>query len=177
MTSAQTGMESDAYYGDDRPIVSDRTYDQQFDELTQLEQETGVIFPNSPTQIVSGAVLDSLNKVRHIRPMLSANKTKSITTLCEFAKKALPLENSNVMVSWKEDGLTLVLRYFNGHLMQAITRGTDGIVGEDVTHTVKTNSLIGQSIFSDPIYWIFRRICLTSAIKSRRRKGRILAFD
>lgn len=131
-------LESDAYYGDDRPIVSDRTYDQQFDELTQLEQETGVIFPNSPTQIVSGAVLDSLNKVRHIRPMLSANKTKSITTLCEFAKKALPLENSNVMVSWKEDGLTLVLRYFNGHLMQAITRGTDGIVGEDVTHTVKT---------------------------------------
>ena len=76
-------LESDAYYGDDRPIVSDRTYDQQFDELTQLEQETGVIFPNSPTQIVSGAVLDSLNKVRHIRPMLSANKTKSITTLCE----------------------------------------------------------------------------------------------
>jgi len=131
-------LESDAYYGKDRPIVSDRTYDRQFDELTQLEQETGVIFPNSPTQTVSGAVLDHLDKVRHIRPMLSANKTKSIPTLCEFAQKALPLENSNVMVSWKEDGLTLVLRYLNGYLTQAITRGTDGVVGEDVTHTVRT---------------------------------------
>lgn len=131
-------LESDAYYGNDRPIVSDRTYDQQFDELARLEQETGVIFPNSPTQIVSGAILESLKKVRHIRPMLSANKTKSVTTLCEFANKALLVENSNVMVSWKEDGLTLVLRYLNGYLIQAITRGVNGIVGEDVTHTVKT---------------------------------------
>ncbi len=130
--------ESDAYYGKDRPIVSDRTYDKQFDELAELERETGVIFPHSPTQVVSGAVLDSLNKVRHIRPMLSANKTKSIPELCEFAEKALPLENSDVMVSWKEDGLTLVLRYLNGALTQAITRGTDGEVGEDVTHTVRT---------------------------------------
>lgn len=133
-------QESDAYYGLDNPVVSDRTYDQQFDELTQLEQETGVIFPNSPTQIVSGAVLDSLNKVRHIHPMLSANKTKSIPALCEFAEKASALENDTVMVSWKEDGLTLVLRYQNGYLAQAITRGADGIVGEDVTHTVKTFS-------------------------------------
>lgn len=133
-------QESEAYYGYDNPVVSDRTYDQQFDELTKLEQETGVIFPDSPTQIVSGAVLDSLSKVRHIRPMLSANKTKSISTLCEFAEKVSALENDTVMVSWKEDGLTLVLRYLDGNLAQAITRGADGIVGEDVTHTVKTFS-------------------------------------
>lgn len=66
--------ESEAYYIDDAPIVSDREYDAQFDELQQLEHETGIIFASSPTQNVSGGVSDSLEKVVHSKPMLSADK-------------------------------------------------------------------------------------------------------
>ena len=115
----------------DNPIVSDREYDAQVDELTALEQETGIIFANSPTQKVSGGVLDSLPKVVHTKPMLSAAKTKSYADIENFAKKG----TGPVMISWREDGLTLVLRYQNGMLQAAITRG-EGNVGEDVTHNI-----------------------------------------
>ena len=121
-----------AYYRDDNPIMSDREYDELTAELQQLESKTGVILSGSPTQRVSGAVLESLTAVRHTKPMLSAKKTKSVDDLVKFADK------SQVILSWKLDGLTIVLRYKNGKLDQAITRGTDGTVGEDVTHTVRT---------------------------------------
>ena len=74
----------------------------------------------------------SLTEVRHTRPMLSADKTKSVDDLVRFAG------GRDVVLSWKLDGLTLVLRYDNGELQQAITRGREGIIGEDVTHTVRT---------------------------------------
>lgn len=124
--------ESYAYYVEDNPIVSDKAYDDQFDELVALEAETGIIFANSPTQRVSGAVMDGLKSVRHSKPMLSAAKTKDVKDIQAFSDKA---EGSNVMVSWKADGLTLVLRYENGRLNTAITRG-DGETGEDVTHNI-----------------------------------------
>lgn len=121
-----------AYYRDDDPVMSDREYDQLTDELLKLEAETGLVISGSPTQKVSGEVLEELTSVRLTKPMLSAKKTKSIEELVRFAG------GRSVLVSWKLDGLTIVLRYENGELKQAITRGREGTVGEDVTHTVRT---------------------------------------
>ena len=109
--------EEQAYYLNDNPIVSDREWDAQFDELTALEQETGVIFASSPTQNVGGGVLDGLEKVVHSKPMLSAAKTKNTEDIDAFAKKG----TCSCMVSWKLDGLTLVIRYHNGKLDKVIT--------------------------------------------------------
>ena len=121
-----------AYYRDDRPIMSDREYDTLVDKLQELETRTGVILSGSPTQRVPGEILEELTPVRHTKPMLSADKTKSIEDLVKFAG------TQPVLLSWKMDGLTLVLRYQNGRFQQALTRGTNGLVGEDVTHTVRT---------------------------------------
>lgn len=121
-----------AYYRDDNPIMPDRDYDILMEELKGLEHDTGLTLSNSPTQKVSGEILEELTPVRHTKPMLSADKTKSIEDLVKFASK------QPVMLSWKMDGLTLVLRYENGVLAQAITRGREGVIGEDVTHTVRT---------------------------------------
>ena len=121
-----------AYYKHDAPIMSDLEYDRLIDDLVALEEDSGVILSNSPTQHVAGETLETLAEVRHTKPMLSAAKTKSVDDLIRFAA------GQDVLLSWKMDGLTLVLRYENGHLSQAITRGRDGIIGEDVTHTVKT---------------------------------------
>ena len=112
--------------------MSDLEYDHLMDDLVALEEDSGVILSNSPTQHVAGETLETLAEVRHTKPMLSAAKTKSVDDLIRFAA------GQDVLLSWKMDGLTLVLRYENGHLSQAITRGRDGIIGEDVTHTVKT---------------------------------------
>ena len=120
----------EAYYKFDDPIMTDLEYDQLYDELAALEQETGIILSSSPTQRVSGEVLESLSVVRHTRPMLSADKRKSIADIHSF------LGGRQAVLSWKLDGLTLVLRYEEGRLVQAITRG-DGLQGEDVTHTVR----------------------------------------
>ena len=122
----------DAYYKYSNPIMTDFRYDQLWDELKSLEESTGIILTNSPTQKVSGDILSELRPVQHTKAMLSADKTKSVDDLVKFAAKG------PVIISWKMDGLTLVLRYENGEMVQAITRGREGIVGEDVTHTVKT---------------------------------------
>lgn len=118
-----------AYYGKDRPIMSDKEYDDLYDELEKLEQETGCILAGSPTQKVQGCVIDSLKKVKHSKPMLSANKTKDIQEIEKF------IGDRKCVISWKEDGLTIVLRYKNGVFTQAITRG-QGDIGEDVTHAM-----------------------------------------
>lgn len=120
-----------AYYRDDAPTMTDREYDLLMDELKGLEHDTGLTLSGSPTQKVSGEILEGLTEVRHSKPMLSADKTKSIDDLIRFAGER------PVVLSWKMDGLTLVLRYEDGELKQAITRGREGIVGEDVTHTVR----------------------------------------
>lgn len=120
-----------AYFADDKPIMTDREYDAMVEELKKLETETGVIFAGSPTQKVPGEVKKGLQQVHHSKPMLSANKTKSEREFVEFA------HGQDVVLSWKLDGLTLVLRYEKGRFKQAITRGSEGLVGEDVTHTVQ----------------------------------------
>lgn len=119
-----------AYYAKDNPMMSDKQYDDLFDELSELEALTGIVLAGSPTQKVQGYVIDSLTKVKHSKPMLSANKTKDINEIKKF------ISNHLCVMSWKEDGLTIVLRYVNGIFTQAITRGT-GDLGEDVTHTMK----------------------------------------
>lgn len=129
-----------AYYRDDNPTMADRDYDQLVDELKKLEMETGLTLSGSPTQTVSGEILEELTPVRHTKPMLSADKTKSVDDLIRFAGAR------SVIISWKLDGLTLVLRYENGEFMQAITRGREGIVGEDVTHTVRTFMNVPMSV-------------------------------
>ena len=121
-----------AYYRDDNPTMTDFEYDLLTDELLKLEAATGVVISGSPTQKVSGEILEELTPVRHTKPMLSAAKTKSVDEVIAFAG------HRPVLVSWKLDGLTIVLRYENGELKQAITRGREGIIGEDVTHTVRT---------------------------------------
>lgn len=120
-----------AYYKHDDPVMTDREYDRKLDQLRSLEEETGIILSGSQTQKVSGEILEELVSVRHTKPMLSAGKTKSVDELVKFAG------GRDVVLSWKMDGLTLVLRYENGALQQAITRGREGIIGEDVTHTVR----------------------------------------
>lgn len=119
-----------AYYGKDDPIMSDKKYDDLYDELIQLEYATGISLTGSPTQKVQGYVLDELKKVKHSKPMLSANKTKDVQEIKKF------IGDRKCVVSWKEDGLTIVLRYVKGKFTQAITRGS-GDIGEDVTHTMR----------------------------------------
>ena len=121
-----------AYYRDDNPTMTDREYDLLVDELKELETTTGLILSGSPTQTVPGEILKELTPVRHTKPMLSADKTKSVDEMLRFAN------GRPVVLSWKLDGLTIVLRYEGGEFKQAITRGREGIIGEDVTHTVRT---------------------------------------
>ncbi|MCL2578155.1 MAG: NAD-dependent DNA ligase LigA [Defluviitaleaceae bacterium] len=128
---AQISTADTAYYKHDNPIMSDRDYDKLYDELKKLEKESGIVLSGSPTQKVSGAILESLAPVQHTKPMLSADKTKSMYELVKF------IGGRTAITMWKLDGLTLVLRYENGKLKQAITRGAEGRIGEDVTHTVK----------------------------------------
>lgn len=127
------------YYKYDNPTLSDKQYDKYYDELEKLEKDTGIIMNNSPTHKVEGEVLESLNKVKHSKPMLSAQKTKDIKEIEKF------MNFKTVVVSCKLDGLTIVLRYKKGKFVQAITRG-GGLVGEDVTHTIKYCSNVPNEI-------------------------------
>lgn len=113
-----------AYYKNDAPIMTDLEYDRLTEELAALEHDTGLVLSGSPTQKVSGEILENLAEVRHTKPMLSAGKTKSIEDLIRFAA------GRAVLLSWKMDGLTLVLRYEYGKLKQAITRGREGTVSQ-----------------------------------------------
>ena len=119
-----------AYYRDDNPTMTDREYDLLVDELKELETTTGLILSGSPTQTVSGEILKELTPVRHTKPMLSADKTKSVDEMLRFAN------GRPVVLSWKLDGLTIVLTYENGELVKAVTRG-NGVVGEVVTNNAK----------------------------------------
>ena len=121
---------ANAYYKYDNPIITDKQYDDLYDELTILENETGYILTGSPTQRVQGEVVDFLEKVEHRYPMLSSNKTKDLDVVRKF------VENEDTIQSWKLDGLTVVTEYRRGLLYRAVTRG-NGTIGEDVTHTFK----------------------------------------
>ena len=122
---------SEAYYAQDREIMSNFEYDKLYDELVQLEAETGVILANSPTVNVGFEAVDELPKERHESPMLSLGKTKSREELRDW------LQGNPAILSWKLDGLTIVLTYREGKLAKAVTRG-NGEIGEVITNNAKT---------------------------------------
>ncbi len=119
-----------AYYQTDREIMSNFEYDALYDELQKLEEESGIVLSGSPTQRVGYEVVSSLPKVEHASPMKSLDKTKDVQALAAWLG-----ENEGIL-SWKLDGLTVVLTYENGTLSQAATRG-NGEIGEDITPNAK----------------------------------------
>lgn len=119
-----------AYYQEDREIMSNLEYDTLYDELAALEKETGIVLAGSPTIQVGYEVLSELEKVPHDSPMLSLDKTKSPEALRDW------LGDQKAMLSWKMDGLTVVLTYKNGTLDRAVTRG-NGTIGEVITNNAK----------------------------------------
>ncbi len=121
---------SKAYYQEDREIMSNFEYDAMYDELQRLEQESGIVLAGSPTVTVGYEALDALPKERHEMPMLSLGKTKEPSELVSFAG------DHKVLVSWKLDGLTVVLTYRDGALQKAVTRG-NGEIGEVITNNAR----------------------------------------
>ena len=120
-----------AYYQEDREIMSNREYDELYDELCAREQETGITLADSPTIHVGYEVVSELVKEEHSSPMLSLNKTKDVEELAAW------LGDQDGLLSWKMDGLTVVLTYRNGVLEKAVTRG-NGEIGEVITNNART---------------------------------------
>ena len=121
----------DAYYNYNRSIISDEQYDKLFDELKKLEEETGIVLTNSPTQTVGYTVKSELEEVEHKYPLLSLDKTQSYSDMLKFCS------GHKMLFMYKVDGLTCQLTYKDGKLFRAETRG-DGFVGEDITHNART---------------------------------------
>lgn len=130
---------SDAYYNSNHPIMSDYEFDKLYEELVNLEKETGTIFNNSPTHNVGYSIADELKEVEHNHLMLSLDKTKSVEELIEFA------DDNNCFLSVKCDGLTTSLHYIDGVLVSAETRG-NGVTGQDVLQNVLTMSNVPKEI-------------------------------
>lgn len=121
---------SRAYYQEDREVMTNLEYDNLYDELQRLEQETGTVLAGSPTITVGYEAVDTLPKERHESPMLSLGKTKDRAELVSFAG------SHEVLISWKLDGLTVVLTYQGGRLEKAVTRG-NGEIGEVITNNAR----------------------------------------
>lgn len=119
-----------AYYQEDREIMDNREYDALYSKLEQMEKETGIVLADSPTVNVGYEAVDALPKETHESPMLSLDKTKDKEALREF------IGEHKTLLSWKMDGLTIVLTYENGQLQKAVTRG-NGIVGEVITNNAR----------------------------------------
>lgn len=128
-----------AYYQENSEIMSNYEYDMLYDELVELEKETGIILSNSPTINVGYELLSNLPKERHEKPMLSLDKTKDITALKDW------LGGNEGVLSWKLDGLTIVMTYMDGKLVKAVTRG-NGEVGEVITNNAKVFTNIPLNI-------------------------------
>ena len=119
-----------AYYQEDREIMSNFEYDKLYDELETLEKETGITLAGSPTVSVGYEALEELPKEAHETPMLSLDKTKDVEALRAF------IGDRKTLLSWKLDGLTIVLTYGDGKLQKAVTRG-NGVVGEVITNNAR----------------------------------------
>ncbi len=122
---------SRTYYAEDREIMSNYEYDRLYDELKKLEEESGLVMAGSPTENVGYEPVEYLPKERHASPMLSLGKTKSRDELKDW------LGDKDGLLSWKEDGLTVVVTYDEGKLVKAVTRG-NGEVGEVITSNART---------------------------------------
>lgn len=128
--TARLNEAAKVYYQGKDEIMSNFEYDSLYDELVQLEDKTGIVLAGSPTQKVGYEVLSELPKERHLSPMLSLDKTKDVGALAAW------LGEKEGLLSWKMDGLTVVLTYENGELREAVTRG-NGQVGEVITNNAK----------------------------------------
>ena len=116
-------------YDEGHPAISDKEWDDMYFQLQELEKEFGVILSNSPTANVNYQIVNSLQKVEHNHPMLSLDKTKSEEEVVNF------LSGHDAIAMAKMDGLTCSIRYLNGKLISAETRG-NGLTGEDITHNI-----------------------------------------
>ncbi len=130
---------SRAYYQQDTEIMSNFQYDALYDELVSLEKETGLVLSNSPTVKVGYEVISELPKETHPSPMLSLDKTKEVDALAAW------LKDKKGVLSWKMDGLTVVLTYMDGQLVKAVTRG-NGEIGEVITNNAKVFANLPRSI-------------------------------
>lgn len=130
---------SRAYYQEDRELMSNYSYDKLYDELEDLERETGIVLAGSPTQKVGYESVEELPKECHEQPMLSLDKTKEAAALAAFVGE------QKALLSWKLDGLTVVLTYREGRLFKAVTRG-NGEVGEVITNNARVFENIPLSI-------------------------------
>ena len=138
---------SRAYYQEDREIMSNLEYDTLYDELQVLEEKTGVTLAGSPTTKVGYEAMDELPKEAHESPMLSLDKTKDVEVLRSF------IGDHKTLLSWKMDGLTVVLTYRGGTLAKAVTRG-NGVIGEVVTNNAKVFENIPLKIIYEDDYYI-----------------------
>ena len=130
---------SKAYYQEDREIMSNLEYDRLYDELAELEEQTQMVLAGSPTAVVGYEAVDELPKETHESPMLSLDKTKDREVLRGF------IGNRKTLLSWKMDGLTIVLTYGEGKLLKAVTRG-NGVIGEVVTNNARVFDNIPHKI-------------------------------
>lgn len=129
----------DAYYNQNKSLISDREYDSLFDQLCDMEKKYGIVLSNSPTQNVGYTVVSGLKKVKHNHQLLSLDKTTEIDEFVKF------FDGKECLLMAKLDGLTCSLYYNNGQLIRAETRG-DGEIGEDITHNAKMFSNIPLTI-------------------------------
>lgn len=144
----------DEYYNHNRSIISDKEYDDLFDKLAELENESGIVLSNSPTQSVGYKVVDGLEKVEHDKPMLSLDKTKSYKDIIKFC------DDKDALFMHKMDGLTLCVTYNDGSLYRVETRG-DGITGEDITHNAGSILGIPKTIPNTGIIHLYGEAIIT----------------
>lgn len=146
---------AEAYYNTGNPIMSDEQFDMRLEDLRQLEEETGFVFVNSPTQRVGAKVLTELEEVEHSHPMLSLEKCHSIDELIKFAN------GKELVASIKLDGLTVSIKYENGILVSAETRG-NGFVGSDITEHIKQFKNVPLKINKEGTYIVDGEAIITN---------------
>ena len=147
-------------YDEGHPIMTDKEWDDLYFKLLEMERDTGIIYPNSPTQTISYEVVNKLPKVEHNHKMLSLDKTKSPAEVDAF------LGNKESVAMAKLDGLTCSLRYMDGKLTSAETRG-NGIIGEDITHNAKVIPSIPKEIsYKDELIVDGEVVCMIDDFKS-----------
>lgn len=160
----QLNQYRDAYYNRSESLVSDRKYDALFDKLKEMEKQTGIVYPNSPTQSVGYEVISNLTKVTHEHPLLSLDKDTDMDAFARY------FGNNACVIMAKEDGLTASIHYQNGVMVSAESRG-NGIVGEDITHTAKTFVNLPQRIPFDGDLWVDGECIITFDTFEEINKG------
>lgn len=153
-----------AYYQESREIMSNFEYDRLYDELQKLEEETGIVLAGSPTRQVGYEVLEELPKERHEQPMLSLDKTKEVEVLKDFVGA------HKVLLSWKMDGLTVVLTYREGTLFKAVTRG-NGEIGEVITNNARVFENVPLTIpYKGELSFAERRLFLIKILRRSMKR-------